>query len=218
MIRRLIDSWRDSVGIWSSGRAMERSPRSIVQPGQSNVRLPSADALRQLGIDVRIGLHTGEIERRGDYVAGIAVHLAQRVQAIAQPGEVLVSRTVVDLVVGSDLHFADRGEHELNGLPGMWRLFLVGGRHPTRNMLPDFRRVLGIQRRLRVHHRRTSECRPANCHRPAHGDTASHFGHPLHRCCKPARSGSAVPLSEGRGLRGRGQDHYVDWLVSATYG
>lgn len=85
------------------------------------------DALRQLGIDVRIGLHTGEIERRGDDVAGIAVHLAQRVQAIAHPGEVLVSRTVVDLVVGSDLHFVDRGEHELKGLPGMWRLFLVGG-------------------------------------------------------------------------------------------
>jgi class 3 adenylate cyclase len=84
-------------------------------------------ALRQLGIDVRVGLHTGEIERRGDDVAGIAVHLAQRVQAKAQPGEVLVSRTVVDLVVGSDLHFVDRGEYELKGLPGMWRLFVVAG-------------------------------------------------------------------------------------------
>ncbi len=85
------------------------------------------DALRQLGIDVRIGLHTGEIERRGDDVAGIAIHLAQRVQAKAQPGEVLASRTVVDLVVGSDLNFADRGEHELKGLQGKWRLFVVGG-------------------------------------------------------------------------------------------
>lgn len=84
------------------------------------------DALRQLGIDVRIGLHTGEVERRGDDVAGIAVHLAQRVQTKAQPGEVLVSRTVVDLVVGSDLHFVDHGEHELKGLPGTWRLFVVG--------------------------------------------------------------------------------------------
>jgi class 3 adenylate cyclase len=84
------------------------------------------DALRQLGIDVRVGLHTGEIERRGDDVAGIAVHLAQRVQAMARAGEVLVSRTVVDLVVGSDLHFVDRGEHELKGLPGRWRLFAVG--------------------------------------------------------------------------------------------
>jgi class 3 adenylate cyclase len=84
------------------------------------------DALCQLGIDVRIGLHTGEVERRGDDVAGIAVHLAQRVQTKAQPGEVLVSRTVVDLVVGSDLHFVDHGEHELKGLPGTWRLFVVG--------------------------------------------------------------------------------------------
>ena len=84
------------------------------------------DALRQLGIDVRVGLHAGEVERRGDDVAGIAVHLAQRVQAKAQPGEILVSRTVVDLVVGSDLHFVDRGEHELKGLPDKWRLFVVG--------------------------------------------------------------------------------------------
>jgi class 3 adenylate cyclase len=83
------------------------------------------DALRQLGIDVRVGVHTGEIERRGDDVAGIAVHLAQRVQARAQGGEVLVSRTVVDLVVGSDLRFVDRGEYELKGLPGLWRLFAV---------------------------------------------------------------------------------------------
>ena len=84
------------------------------------------DVLRQQGIDVRVGLHTGEIERRGDDVAGIAVHLAQRVQGMAGPGEVLVSRTVVDLVVGSDLHFVDRGEHKLKGVPDVWRLFVVG--------------------------------------------------------------------------------------------
>ena len=83
------------------------------------------EALGQLGIDVRVGVHTGEIERRGDDVAGVAVHLAQRVQAKANAGEVLVSRTVVDLVVGSDLLFVDRGEHELKGLPGRWRLFAV---------------------------------------------------------------------------------------------
>jgi class 3 adenylate cyclase len=85
------------------------------------------DAVLQLGIEVRVGLHTGEIERRGDDVAGIAVHIAQRVQSLARPGEVLVSRTVVDIVVGSDLQFEDRGEHELKGLPGTWRLFAVGG-------------------------------------------------------------------------------------------
>jgi class 3 adenylate cyclase len=83
------------------------------------------DALRQIGLEVRIGLHAGEIELRADDVAGIAVHLAQRVQSLARPGDVLVSRTVVDLVVGSDLQFGDRGEHEVRGVPGKWRLFTV---------------------------------------------------------------------------------------------
>jgi class 3 adenylate cyclase len=81
--------------------------------------------LHQVGLDVRAGLHTGEIERRDDDVAGIAVHIAQRVQSMAQPGEVLTSRTVVDLVVGSGLHFVDHGEHELKGLAQAWRLFAV---------------------------------------------------------------------------------------------
>jgi len=83
------------------------------------------DALRQLGLDVRAGVHIGEIELRGDDVAGIAVHIAQRVSSLAGPGEVLVSRTVVDLVAGSGLVFEDHGEHELKGVPGGWRLFAV---------------------------------------------------------------------------------------------
>ena len=83
------------------------------------------DAAAQLGIEVRVGVHTGEIERRGDDVAGMAVHLAARVEAAAGPGEVLVSRTVVDLVVGSGLEFRDAGEQELNGVPGTWQLFAV---------------------------------------------------------------------------------------------
>jgi class 3 adenylate cyclase len=83
------------------------------------------DAVRQLGLEVRLGLHAGEIENRDDDVAGIAVHIAQRVQSLARPGEVLVSRTVVDLVVGSDLQFGDRGEYEVRGVPGTWRLFAV---------------------------------------------------------------------------------------------
>ena len=81
------------------------------------------DALRQLGLDVRAGVHIGEIELRGDDVAGIAVHIAQRVSSLAGPGDVLVSRTIVDLVAGSDLAFEDRDEHELRGIPGHWRLF-----------------------------------------------------------------------------------------------
>ncbi len=85
------------------------------------------DALGRLGLDIRTGLHTGEIELRGDDVSGIAVHLAQRVQALARPGEILVSRTVVDLVVGSGLQFVDRGDQELKGLPDRWRLYSVEG-------------------------------------------------------------------------------------------
>jgi class 3 adenylate cyclase/alpha-beta hydrolase superfamily lysophospholipase len=81
----------------------------------------------QLGLQVRIGLHTGEIVPRGDDVGGIAVHTAARIQALAQPGELLLSRTVVDLVAGSGIEFEDRGEHELKGVPGTWRLFAVQG-------------------------------------------------------------------------------------------
>jgi class 3 adenylate cyclase len=80
---------------------------------------------RQLGIEVRVGVHTGEVERRGDDVAGIGVHIAARVQACAQPGEVWVSRTVTDLVAGSGINFTDRGEHLLRGVPGNWQLFSV---------------------------------------------------------------------------------------------
>jgi class 3 adenylate cyclase len=83
------------------------------------------DAARQIGLDVRVGIHTGEVERRGTELAGIAVHLACRVCDTAQPGEVLVSRTVVDLVAGSGTTFDDRGEHELKGIPAAWRLFAV---------------------------------------------------------------------------------------------
>ena len=83
------------------------------------------DALHQLGLGVRAGVHIGEIELRGDDVAGIAVHIAQRISSLAGPGDVLVSRTIVDLVAGSDLTFEDCGEHELKGVPGDWRLFAV---------------------------------------------------------------------------------------------
>src|SRR6266481_5770136 len=83
------------------------------------------ERLRPLGLQVRSGLHTGECELIGDDVGGIAVHIAARVAASAQPDEVLVSSTVKDLVAGSGLRFADRGEHALKGVPGEWRLFLV---------------------------------------------------------------------------------------------
>lgn len=85
------------------------------------------DAVRSLGIEIRAGLHTGECELMGDDVGGIAVHTGARVAASAAPGEVLVSSTVKDLVAGSRLRFADRGTHELRGVPGKWRLFAVEG-------------------------------------------------------------------------------------------
>jgi len=83
------------------------------------------DAVRALGLDTRAGLHAGEVEVRGEDIGGIAVHTTARVSALAQPNEVLVSRTVVDLVAGSGIAFADRGEHELKGVPGAWRLYAV---------------------------------------------------------------------------------------------
>ena len=83
------------------------------------------DGARQLGIDVRVGLHTGEVETMGDDIGGLAVHLGERVCAAAEPGEVLASRTVVDLVAGSGITFSDRGERELKGVPDRWQLYAV---------------------------------------------------------------------------------------------
>ena len=83
------------------------------------------DDLGELGLEVRSGLHTGECERVGEKVVGIAVHIGARVAAVARPGEVLVSRTVKDLVAGSGIELDDRGEHELKGIPGDWQLFAV---------------------------------------------------------------------------------------------
>jgi class 3 adenylate cyclase len=83
------------------------------------------DGLRPLGMHVRTGLHTGECELMGEKLAGIAVHIGARVAAQAMPGEVLVSHTVRDLVVGSGIRFEARGVHPLKGVPGEWPLFAV---------------------------------------------------------------------------------------------
>ena len=81
------------------------------------------EGLGEVGLDVRAGVHTGEIELAGDDVTGIAVHIGSRVQELAGPGEVLVSRTVVDLVAGAGLEFENRGEHDLKGVPGRFQLY-----------------------------------------------------------------------------------------------
>ena len=85
------------------------------------------EAAQTIGLEIRAGVHTGEVERRGEDVAGIAVHIAARVLALARPGEILVSRTVTDLVAGSGIAFVDRGTHALKGVPDRWRLFAVEG-------------------------------------------------------------------------------------------
>jgi class 3 adenylate cyclase len=84
------------------------------------------DELSELGVEVRAGVHTGECELIGEDVGGLAVHIGARVGAMAGPGEILVSSTVADLVVGSGMSFSERGEHQLKGVPGRWRLLAVG--------------------------------------------------------------------------------------------
>jgi class 3 adenylate cyclase len=99
---------------------------SFDSPGRA---IECAGAIRQtLGtfdLAVRAGIHTGEIEIRGDDIAGLAVHIGARISAAAGPGEIMVSSTVKDLVAGSTTQFEDRGERELRGVPGTWRLFAV---------------------------------------------------------------------------------------------
>jgi class 3 adenylate cyclase len=84
------------------------------------------DGVRKLNLEIRAGLHTGECELLADDdIGGLAVHIGARIGSLARPGEVLVSRTVRDLIVGSDQILADRGEHQLRGIPGSWQLFAV---------------------------------------------------------------------------------------------
>ena len=84
-----------------------------------------SDAVRELGIDIRAGLHTGECELVHGKVGGLAVHIGARVAGKTEPGEVLVSSTVKDLVAGSGIEFNDRGTHELKGVPGKWHLYSI---------------------------------------------------------------------------------------------
>jgi class 3 adenylate cyclase len=93
-------------------------------PGRAvHAALALEQAVAPLGLRLRAGVHTGEIERRDDDVAGIAVHIGARLSALAGPNEVLVSNTVKELTVGSDLAYTDRGVHELKGVPGDWQVW-----------------------------------------------------------------------------------------------
>lgn len=79
--------------------------------------------MRERGLEIRCGVHTGECERRGDDLGGIAVHIGARIAAMADPSEILVSRTVKELVAGSGIEFRERGTHVLKGIPDRWSLF-----------------------------------------------------------------------------------------------
>jgi class 3 adenylate cyclase len=122
--RTLIDQYRGQLVKMTGDGVLAR----FDGPGRA-IRCAFAlrDALEPLGIQIRAGLHTGEIELRDDDIGGIAVHIAQRVQAFAEPGEVLVSETMPRLVTGSGIEFVDRGQHELKGVPGTWKLYAVSG-------------------------------------------------------------------------------------------
>ena len=82
---------------------------------------------RDIGLELRAGVHTGEVEVRGDDIAGMAVTIAKRVCDLAGPGQILVSETVRGQVVGAGIEFEDRGEQQLKGVPGTWRLYAVTG-------------------------------------------------------------------------------------------
>lgn len=94
------------------------SPTSAVRSACS-----AMEALREIGVDVRAGVHTGEVDARGDDIGGVAVCIASRICDCAQPGEVLVSHIAKEAAAGSPLQFADRGEHDLKGIADPWRLY-----------------------------------------------------------------------------------------------
>jgi class 3 adenylate cyclase len=122
VVRRQLDRFRGTEvkAVGDGFLATFDGPARAIQCG-----LAIRDNLDPLGLPVRAGLHTGEVELRGDDVGGIAVHIGARVSALAGAGEVLVSSTVKDLVVGSGVTFADRGTYALKGVPDEWRLFVV---------------------------------------------------------------------------------------------
>jgi class 3 adenylate cyclase len=120
----------EALSLWHGTRwpawTWRRSPGPR-RPGWQAIRCAAAlqDTAAAHGIEVRAGIHTGEVDLAGNGIAGTSVHIADEVAALAQPAEILVSRTVKDLVAGSSIGFISRGRHRLGGLPDGWPLFAV---------------------------------------------------------------------------------------------
>ena len=122
LVHRELDQFR--------GREINRAGDSLLAIFDSPERAVQCacsirDAVHSIDLEVRVGLHAGEVQLKGNEIGGIAVHIGVRVTSQATPGEVLVSNTVKDLVAGSEIEFTDRGVHALKGVPGEWRLFAV---------------------------------------------------------------------------------------------
>jgi class 3 adenylate cyclase/alpha-beta hydrolase superfamily lysophospholipase len=124
LTRREVDRWRGRV-VKSTGDGALATFDGPARAIRCAAGLQAA--LQGEVVRIRAGLHTGEIELRADDIGGIGVHIAARVEALAEPDEVLVTKTVTDLVAGSGISFADRGLHDLKGVPGSWQLFAVAG-------------------------------------------------------------------------------------------
>ena len=137
-----------------SGREIEAGEKGITAVFDGTARaircaLEIRDELLDLGLRIRAGVHAGECEVAGGRPRGMALHVASTVMAAARPGEVVVSSTVKDLVVGSGLEFAERGTHEFSGVPGSWSLFAVGGDQPAPVELPHPVVTAALSRRER---------------------------------------------------------------------
>ena len=130
LLRRHDEAIRSQLGAWR-GREVKTTgdgflatfdgPARAIQAGRA-----ITEVVEPLGIEVRVGLHTGEVEMVGDDIAGLAVHIASRIASMAGPSDVLVSRTVKDLVAGSGIAFTSRGSHNLKGVPDQWEVYAVG--------------------------------------------------------------------------------------------
>lgn len=135
LVERFLSVVRDTLGGFG-GREVDTAGDGFLAvfegPSQAIACAAAIErGVRRLGLSIRAGVHTGEIERVGDAVRGIAVHIGARASALAGPGEIVVTRTVRDLLLGSTIGFEARGTHALKGVPGEWELFSVAGDVPV---------------------------------------------------------------------------------------